>query len=505
MKLLEQIISRMSVDERVGFRDSLKSVKHQKHLITLFDKLCADRDWNKNEISKLIYGSANLGSYHSLRKRLMRRVNDYIAYLRFETDKTDGGSVLSLLYSAQFLLERDCPTEANQFLVKAEKTAIQNDQYDALNMIYGFQLLHHVTLKINLENLITKLQNNLTALTQTNKLDIAFAEIQEAHDQMKISGKNLAAETVLKRIFADKELMNLAKTNVGFMFRIVTLCRKVITSAKDYHMFEPYVIGVYNYLKSRNAFQGNHAKTEIHFIYMIVHALYRTLKFDETRIWLKIFYDLFPQNRVTSHPLYPKYISTVSALEAYTGKAPLAIDILNETLNNSSSRLPVKEKLNMQLNLAVYYFSIANYKEANKSIGKIQHSNTWLDNLMGKEWRFKRDTIEVIIFSEKGESELAQSRLALMKKNYADFLNNMNYIFASMFLNFIGKIIENSAVATSKEFAAQIKEAADKGWPGERNDIQAITFFCWIKCKMEKRDYYSVLVEWTESARIVVE
>lgn len=492
---IEQIIRMMTDDERSGFQNTLKSMKNQKYLLILFEKLSEPKEWKKNELSTLVYGKNSKGAYHSLRKRLARRLIGYISYIRQETDRTEGGSALSMFNTAQFFMERSGASEARQYLSKAETAALNVDQYDTLNMIYNFQLVHHVTLKIELGTLIKKLNTNTEAVLQNSKLNIAFAEIQDAHDKMKESGENLEAETVLNRVFNDEALMKIAKNNAAFMYRIASLCRTVIISAKDYHMFEPYIIGVYDHLKSQNAFLRHHQKFEIQFEYMIVHALYRTLKFEEAKVWLEKLYKLLPEGRQTSHELYPKYISTIAAVQTYTGNVHEAIKILNDQLSNEKLRIPIKERLNMQLNLSVYYFSSANYRDANRAIMKIHHSPAWLDSVMGKEWRFKRDAIEVIIYAERGESELALTRIASMKKNYGAFFKNKNYLFAGMFLNFIGQIIQNPAIAETEEFLSQIKEAAAKGWPGERNDIQAITFFCWIKCKIEKRDYYEVLVE----------
>jgi hypothetical protein len=63
-----------------------------------------------------------------------------------------------------------------------------------------------------------------------------------------------------------------------------------------------------------------------------------------------------------------------------------------------------------------------------------------------------------------------------------------------VFLKFIRRMITNPELVATPAFAEEVKEAS-LGWPGEKEDIQAITFFCWLKSKMLRRNYYEVLLE----------
>ena len=55
-------------------------------------------------------------------------------------------------------------------------------------------------------------------------------------------------------------------------------------------------------------------------------------------------------------------------------------------------------------------------------------------------------------------------------------------------------LLANPEKATTPEFAKEV-ELANMAWPDNKEDTQAITFFCWLKSKMIRRPYYEVLIE----------
>jgi hypothetical protein len=113
---------------------------------------------------------------------------------------------------------------------------------------------------------------------------------------------------------------------------------------------------------------------------------------------------------------------------------------------------------------------------------------------MGMEWRFKKNMIEVITQVELEHEDIALSKIAFIEKHYAVFLKQPTYHRAKFFLSFIKKLINQPAIIRTKEFAEQVK-AAQMALPEEKEDLQAITFFAWLKAKMQNKNYYQTLLE----------
>jgi hypothetical protein len=148
----------------------------------------------------------------------------------------------------------------------------------------------------------------------------------------------------------------------------------------------------------------------------------------------------------------------------------------------------------MRLNLVVFYFQSEEFKKANVEMLLINHSDTWLEKRMGKEWRFKKSMIDVILQCELGNTDLAFSRIKSMEKYFAGFFQHPAYQRALIFMQFVKTIIEQPERVAIPEFAIEV-EKANMAWPDYKEDTQAITFFCWLKSKMIRQPYYEVLLQ----------
>ena len=113
---------------------------------------------------------------------------------------------------------------------------------------------------------------------------------------------------------------------------------------------------------------------------------------------------------------------------------------------------------------------------------------------MGVEWRFKKNMIEVITQIELRHEDIALSKILSIEKHFALFFQQAAYARARIFLSFIKRLVNQPEIISSQSFAEEVINA-QLAWPEEKEDLQAITFFAWLKAKMKKRNYYETLVE----------
>ncbi|MBL0315390.1 MAG: hypothetical protein IPP69_06240 [Flavobacteriales bacterium] len=102
--------------------------------------------------------------------------------------------------------------------------------------------------------------------------------------------------------------------------------------------------------------------------------------------------------------------------------------------------------------------------------------------------------IELIVLYELHEEETALHRLKAIERNFEKFLEHPAYVRARLFMGFIRRVILHPHEIPSTQFANEVISAR-MGWDENKEDIQAITFFCWLKSKMLQRPYYEVLIE----------
>jgi hypothetical protein len=228
---------------------------------------------------------------------------------------------------------------------------------------------------------------------------------------------------------------------------------------------------------------------------MVAHAYYRNRRWEEAIGVLGEMETLIGSKTGQQvRQYFSRYILLKAAVKGYTGDTVGAAKMLSEALKSSKSRLSLSDKLNMQINLAVYHFQAESYGKAASTLLSLNHSDAWLEKKMGKEWRMKKNLIEVIIQYELGNIEWALQKIKQIEKHFSEFLEQPFYQRARIFMGFIRELITSPESISRPAFAKKVEEA-NLALPGDREDIQAITFFCWLKSKMVRRAYYEVLLE----------
>jgi hypothetical protein len=289
-------------------------------------------------------------------------------------------------------------------------------------------------------------------------------------------------------------LSNHEMRDVAYMYRIVEMARSAAVSAKDYSRFEPFLSKTVQHLNSTGALQDAPVAYRIGFSYMMAHASYRMRRLKASAMLMEELEESLPKGALQQSPFYGKMVALRAAVDSFTGKNKQAIERVRHILKDDRWKSNVKERLNMQLNLAVYYFQSAQYKTAYQVILGIDRSDDWLERTMGLEWRFKKQMIEVIILYEYAKEDIALNLIRSMERYYSNFLSEPIYQRAGFFLNFIKRLIDRPDIVQQQSFIDAVDQA-NLAWPREREDIQAITFFCWLKSKMLRQDYYTVLLE----------
>lgn len=95
-------------------------------------------------------------------------------------------------------------------------------------------------------------------------------------------------------------------------------------------------------------------------------------------------------------------------------------------------------------------------------------------------------------------SEIALARIASIDRYYKSFFKNELYQRARVFMGFIKQVIEKPESIATEAFAKHVDDTIVR-LPNDKEDIQAITFYCWLKSKMLNKSYYPVLIETVHS------
>jgi hypothetical protein len=275
----------------------------------------------------------------------------------------------------------------------------------------------------------------------------------------------------------------------------MSIARSSVLARKDFYSFEPYIISQYEQVQAAHGFSPAHQYYKISLLYMISHVLYRNRKFEESNKYLQQLYQAFTSEGKNLYAgFYAKYVFLKTANDAFLRNLPASLDLMEDLLHHKSHLLNQRDTLTASLGLGFLYFAQGAYQKATRVLLGINHSDKWCEKIMGKEWLLKKCLGELILQYEFGNLDLALDKVKSIKKNFEELLAEPVYKNVGAFLQLLEQLILQPDAATRRAFLQQVQSTLNFV-PVEREDLQAISYYAWLKSKMVSRPYYEVLLE----------
>ena len=487
---LKKVIDTLSKKDISRFRVFIqkeKNLKNRKDL-SLFEQILAG--------DKIPDSTAGTSPYHASRKRLMRKLTKFIMDKQQEEDETGITSISAKMAFARYLFDHHADEMAWIFLQKAERQAEKNEQYNLLHALYTMMVDYsHKAQAPDLHGIIQKRAHNKKRMDEDERAAIASGLIRQTLREKRQSGDTTSLEKVIDNTLAGYQLENIALKRPKLIYNILTITRHHILAKKEFHSFAPYVIKHYQRINKQGSFSGHNHFYKLGFLYMISHILYRSRKFKKASLYLDQMSEaLEAYNRSQARQYFHRYLLLKAALNCYTGQLDTSIALLEEGLVNKEVYFPPLERLNSLINLAIYYFLKGKGREAIRTAMRIGHSDHWLEKHMGKEWVFKKNLMEAIALFETGEVKTAASRIRSVERNYSFLLDQSLYSRARPYIDFLKKLMLFPTSINPEEFSEEARKSLVT-IPEEQEDLQAITFYSWLKSKIQQKNYYETLLE----------
>lgn len=470
----------MDTKDVKAFRLFVERIKGAEKCLELFGFIRKETD--PEVIFIKLYNPPNPNAYHSLRKSLTRLLEEFFAHRAIMTDESHPLRELSM---GMFLLNHHDYRSAARFFERTAMLATKRRDYKTLDQLYSLMIDHAVALEIPIVETIEKWKMNSEKLRFEQELLSALAMIRSRLQEARIRGSSLDPDVITREVFGTIRLGEESFAIPDFMLRVVEMVRSAVISSKEYSRFELFLIRVYQRLVKAGAF-GKNDKAKARFYYLLAHTAYRNRHFSVSEQHLHLLEEEFGLNT--------RAIQLKAANKTYLGKNGESIELLHTLLSRYEKKLSSEDLWNVRLNLAVYHFQSMQYRKALNEFLKIPQEDRAIEKKLGKEWRLKKNMIELIIHYELGNTDLALSRIQSVEKYFSAFFEHPMYRRAGTFLKFIRFVIEYPEKVTTSEFEQMVADAK-LGLPEDREDTQAITFFCWLKSKMKRKPYYEVLIE----------
>ncbi|WP_452225295.1 hypothetical protein [Lacinutrix chionoecetis] len=494
MTNLNEIISTFSKDEQQQFVNYLekKNKRNDTKNITLF-KLLVKNDGDSKAIFHKLYNKNQKDAYHALRKRLYQSIIDFIANSNLEEENSTDMQIIKYILASRTFLRHQQYTVAYKILNKAETLASENALFPILNEIYHTKIQYaHTNPSVDVDNLIARFEANQQNYFLEDQLNIVYAKIRRAIKEETFNNNSLDFEAYLENTFKQNNIsLNDAMSFKSF-YQLITIVSLSAFVTSNYLKIEPFVIKTYQKLQTHIS-KEKQLFYHIQVLYLVANTLFRNKKFKESIAYLDVMFEhMLKKNKKYYSTFKLKYNLLLCLNLNYSNKQEKAISIL-ETLIAKKHK-DIEALLDINLSLAMYYIQSENYRKAFSIFKSFYHTDHYYETKTSKEWVIKKNLTEIILHIELQNLDLVESRLLSFKRNYNSYLKSINQHRVITYLQFVESYYKKPETINTKAFKDKVEQAFV--WvEAKREDIFVMSYFAWLKSKMEHKTLYNTTLE----------
>lgn len=450
--------------------------------VLLFDLIRKGSDYDDDYVHSQLYPQEkNKNSFYRLRNRLMDEINKSLLTLHY--NESDVNSILYNIILSRLFQQRNNFKMSYFFLRKAEKKAVELNLPEFLDIIYSDLIkISTETLEIDPETYIQKRKENRMVLNQLNEIDDVLAvliyriKVSQNFNQKNYNVVNLLSSTLKQ--YANKET---TRNNPVLKMKIYQAVSRILLQQHDYIELEKYLRLTLKEFTSDKLFNKNNHEVKLQMLTYYANALFKNRKFQESldagaqlKKALEEYDSLMKERYVFYY--YNSQVNNYSILDRHK-----AIQVLEEAVEDKAVH---KNKFNvmfLNLQMALQYFDLKEFKPALKSIIKIKQEDNF--KVFDEALQLKILVFEMMVRFETEDFDYIESLLTKVKRDYRDLLKEESYFRQKLMIDILGKIIyadEQKSTAIRKKINELILGTDDK----EAGDLDLVNYNIWLREKM---------------------
>lgn len=469
-------------------------VKDDRLDFYLMDLLLDGNEYTAEDMIMSLYKDpSKKAAYHTLRKRLFRNISDYVTIRTVESDHTASGPLMSMILLVKYLVENDCYELAWKHLNKAQEIAESSDQFSLLHEIYLLKLEYaQFNAKFQVEEIFSKIESNKKLRDEEERFQMAFAAVQTSLREHK-KNMHFELEKVMEDNFERFQLHSILESRPKFIYKLIEMVRSAKMTTKEFQNFEPFVEGHYNNI-NKYGFKAKDLEYHAGILYILIHTKFRNKKFKETAVFCAELDELLPKmSKALQKKFNLKLTLVKAAVHAYTGSPDTAISTLDAIIKSKDYSKNEEAIMTALVNKSIYYFFKSEVKEANKIHIQFPFTDKQVEKKMGREWALKKALIFIIYQFDIENYELVINHVRNFQRNYNDLLKKDIYKRVKDFT----LVIRDLALKPSNLANEKVWEIIDEKFETmafEEEDLQAMTFYGWLRAKFNGLDFYPSLM-----------
>ena len=497
---LNNIISTFSSEEQQKFISYLEKKNKRNDIknVELFNLLLKN-DLNSKAICNTLYGSQKKDAYHALRKRLYQSLIDFTANQSLQEESSIDMQIIKYILASKSFLQQKQFKVAYKILDKAEKLALEHDLFPFLNEIYHTQIQYaHAYPQAEIDSITLKFKKNQKNMLLEGELNMVYSKIKQTLNSISYQAEVLDFQTILNNTLKAHKINLNAIISFKSLYQLVSITSISAFITKDYLKIEPFLISNYqSIIKNKNTEKQGHYHIQI--LYAIANTLFRNKKFNESLFYLELMYKQMGLYKKKYYNTFKLKHLLLQALNLnYNNQQDDAIQLLEPVITNKHQ--DKEALLDIHLSLIVFHFQKNNFKKSHNLISRLNHSDQWYKEKSGIEWVIKKNLIEILLHIELQNINLVESKLRSFKRNYNSYLKSINQHRVITYLGFIEMYYKKPEQVTSEAFKKKVEYAFD--WlETHQEDIFVISFYSWLKGKMNNTETYKATLELISQAQ----
>ena len=430
-----------------------------------------------------LYGFPSKAALSVLQKRVKDTLIDFLANRSFGKESSEEMEILKLLLASRILFEQGVVKTAIRTLEKAEIRASYIDAHATLNEIFQTKIQYaHLNPKWQLGSIINQFEENQKLYQRDIHLNMAYATIK---NEIKYSARGSINEIVI-RVFHEFSLEINSDLTYKSLYQLMVITASTAKLQNDYYTVSEYIADIFNAMKAKGPVPQKYLYYYRNMLYLMAVTEFRNKRFLGSRKMLKDLKETSKQGQKKFSEVFIEKVAVLSALvELYTGNMNKVEKILAQIKRHS---------LNKDLVLLMCLFQQSRFSDAYGILKGLTRSDDWYSKKMGWTWVLKKNIIELLLLIELDKLELVMNRFENFKRKFAKKLQEEGEDRVVTFVSLVEKFYENPNLVKTKEFEQYVQRSFE--FVGrEQEDIFVMSFFAWLRSKMQNKDLYTVTLE----------
>lgn len=495
---LNSIINTLTTEDRLKFVNYLQQKNKRKDTknIQLF-KLLANSNYDSKLICKKLYNEEKSNAYHALRKRLFQSLIDFTANKNLEDENSIDMQIIKYVLASRTFLLQNNYNIAYKILDKAERLADEHLLFPILNEIYHTKIQYASNYpKIDLEALIVKQKENQKNYQLEDQLNIVYAKLKSILYEVSYKGKVIDFETELNDILKEHNIKLDTSLSFKSLYQILAIANISALVTTKYYKIESFVLKSYDNLKTKKE-TDKQLYYQIQIVYIIANTLFRNKKFEASLQYIKEMEQLMLLKKNTYYKTFILKKTLVKALNLnYSHKQDEAITLIEGIMHKKHEDL--EALLDLHLSCFMFYFQRENFVKAKSILAKFYHTDQWYKEKAGIDWVIKKNVAELLLYIELQEDDLFYSRLKSFRRRYSNYLNQIRQTRILTFIIFVEQYYIKPELVAIQDFKNKLETSFEWTTVYEE-DIFVISFYAWLKSKVERGNLYETTLQLTDA------